>query len=439
MTHSLSLTNGTTTVTLTAGDYLLQRYTPEAPVMNFDALSVADFDAFDDVTEVIDVYVSNASKTTVQSDVRAIERLLSEAQLKRISGFGDDVYLQIQIDGESGTWETEIFGGSVVLDRDTLKEWANSKAEISIEITRRYYWENTSATTATTTTAAGSGGTIYNSDDTSGTQQNWIQFTGPATGSIPSPLKVAITNASGTALDTRKFYIANNVFNDPANFSAWLKAADLDVGTATQSGSASDHGTIRYAWDLSTAQLADCKGHYFRILACFNDISTGTYVKARVFGSIGGIRTEMLDNGEVYTRDVGGQELLDLGAVPIPPGGKNSAGSSVAIVLSIRASNTWTANLSHVQLTPTTSFRLIEKIGFQSPSGGIITDNGIDGTAYTGSDSSRQPIVIQRHKPVYAWPARTNRLYILFNEIESYVSGRQSTVAVSWKERRLTI
>jgi len=443
MAHQLFITDGTTTIDLTTGDYVLVDWTPQSAQLNFNAQSISDLDSYENVSESISIRIHDAaSKATIQTRIRDIEKLFMTAQTRIINGFGPKVYLQVILDGiASETWQSEIVGGNVAVADGTLTEWSTLGTNIILDIERKYYWEldtdqALSITNYVPTTATAV--SIWNDHD-----KNFFKFSGIA-GSLPTPMKIQIKN-NGSALDGgQRIYISNNVFNDPDAFDPYLTDADLDKGTAADSWGSSTHDSPnpRWGWDIGASVLADCAGGYFRILAAYSSMAPDFYLKASLYTTIGGtLYVRTIEGDEVYVGDAvgSGYELIDLGALPIPAGDLVSA-SSVGVGITARDSASGNATIEFVQIMSVTSYRKLKRTGYSIATGGIIcTDNGIDGTVYAGSDSARENIILEYNKPIYAWPGRTNKVSILFDLGTNFLVNHETEIRAWVRPRRLTL
>ena len=81
-THVLSLTDGTTTYTLTSEPYFLEEYTPGYPSLGNDG-------EYEPIAETISLhvgYTSSASTAAIQNDVNNVERMLQRARKRFETG-----------------------------------------------------------------------------------------------------------------------------------------------------------------------------------------------------------------------------------------------------------------------------------------------------------------------------------------------------------------
>ena len=88
MAHSLSLTDGTTTVSLTGSGVFLTQYSPQPPSVRtgsargFDGDDVTD-PMYENVTETIELLPYAANTSALQAVVNGIERLIDYAKQRQ--------------------------------------------------------------------------------------------------------------------------------------------------------------------------------------------------------------------------------------------------------------------------------------------------------------------------------------------------------------------
>ena len=98
MANTLSLTDGTNTISLSSSGCMLTRYVPTGP----------DLDAsgnYRPVTETAEFFILESSAANVQAKVASIERLLQDA-VRAQSGLCAPVYLLFQTGGDAAAWRS---------------------------------------------------------------------------------------------------------------------------------------------------------------------------------------------------------------------------------------------------------------------------------------------------------------------------------------------
>ena len=131
MAHVLSITDGTTTFSITSGStcYLIN-YAMASPTLGEASL-----------TETINLMVTGANGAAVQTNTATLERLLDSARRRRMESYGPRVYLQVQLDSDGSTWRSEIYDARLDIAEDGLAVWANAKLMASLYVERAPFWE----------------------------------------------------------------------------------------------------------------------------------------------------------------------------------------------------------------------------------------------------------------------------------------------------------
>ena len=132
MAHLVSLTDGTTTISLADGSScFIERYTPRAPELSVTEGATpatssggsgqpVDAVTYRNVTEAADLFLRSSTTALLQTLVRSIEAMLEKAHRRQRLGVGPRVFWQVQLDGEAAAWRSEILTGRLVLDEDGL-------------------------------------------------------------------------------------------------------------------------------------------------------------------------------------------------------------------------------------------------------------------------------------------------------------------------------
>lgn len=466
MAHYLEINEGGSAVAVLSGNtaYMLTEYTPQSPEKRSQGRvgltdgGEIDMPLYENPTETIEVSVLGASTTAVQSNLGAIEKALYSAKLRQMLRAGNKVYLYYQVDGDSTLYRSEILDGRLEIITGGMAIWGNKHLPVRIHITRRYYWEAVTATelqlsSKASGTPATGGKTIHNQNDAS--EGNYVQIaSSQVTGTLPAPIKISLINNSGSAKGYNNIYMAVNAFNDPTNF-AHFQEGETSIysgwGTAvTGQTSCSNNGYVTrtfaaggtdyFKWTLSSALLQDTMGRRFRLLARFNGYTTGTTaikVKPVIMDDSGLIT---LDADAEMTLPATQTDLVDLGVLPLPPGGYDPLGAAHVLALAMRSTlASATVNLDYIQLTPTDSYRHIVMLGNQIANGDAVVDDGLENQVYSLEGGVHHYILSPRGAPLMVWPGLTQRIYILHDTGASAPITSTFSVQVSYRQRRLTI
>lgn len=355
-------------------------------------------------------------------------------------------YLEFRIQDTGDIYRSEILVGRVEWpDRPIGPRVAAGAAELLVLWTRRFYWEGpltqlplTSAGTGTPTTNYA---TVYNNDDASA-NSNWFQVAGTQVGGVmPAPLKLEVNNASGSFKSVRALYLANYVHLDPTNIDPILRAEQASF-TQT-SWSFAGEATV-YRWALPAALLADTNGQYCRVLVTLSTLpDSETLARARLQITYDSITFYSLVIGEQVK--TGGQTVLDLGAMPLPPGGPGVGNAGIHLTLTMQAPTSAgdTVGVDWVQIMPAGHglyrhlLGIVPNIGLSDNES--LIDDGIEGLIYTQVGSSTYIAYRNIHAPIHVWPGVTQRFRLIKQGQSTLGAGEAYGVKAWVRPRKLTI
>ena len=407
------------------------------------------------VVEVIDLVVYGSTTAEMQGRINAIERMFVTAERRNMTGSGPRVFLHIQASGESATWRGEVLAGLLELDKSAMSVFGQAQVKVELEVTRRAYWEDTTLRNLPLTNGNGTGATsglnIVNHDDSGTGDDNWVQIAADqVTGVLPAGVQVRLTNDIGATRTYSKIYLALNAFSDPANFTHVLEGESRASGGSVVSdaaysngqalsftiGSGVTPGTSTFVWTLPAATLQDAAGRPFRLLARFAGGIGTTTAYAEVRAANG---TSVLWRGDsVALPDLYGG-LLDMGVVPLPPGGYSTAYG--ALTLALTFTGIATRYLDFIQLTPMDAFVLLECMAPCAHGEAVMYDS-IEDRQYILSGSAELGYVTASGGRLLLQPGVINRLIVLQENSTGTNRGEISesfTALVRYRPRRLTI
>ena len=407
------------------------------------------------VVEVIDLVVYGSTTAEMQGRINAIERMFVTAERRNMTGSGPRVFLHIQASGESATWRGEVLAGLLELDKSAMSVFGQAQVKVELEVTRRAYWEDTTLRNLPLTNGNGAGATsglnIVNHDDSGTGDDNWVQIAADqVTGVLPAGVQVRLTNDIGATRTYSKIYLALNAFSDPANFTHVLEGESRTSGGSVVSdaaysngqalsftiGSGVTPGTSTFVWTLPAATLQDAAGRPFRLLARFAGGIGTTTAYAEVRAANG---TSVLWRGDsVALPDLYGG-LLDMGVVPLPPGGYSTAYG--ALTLALTFTGIATRYLDFIQLTPMDAFVLLECMAPCAHGEAVMYDS-IEDRQYILSGSAELGYVTASGGRLLLQPGVINRLIVLQENSTGTNRGEISesfTALVRYRPRRLTI
>jgi len=232
--HAFSLTDGTTTISLTTSGIMLENYGMAAPQSELDQPAPVS------VTDTVDIYISGATGAAVQTAARALDALLAQAIRRRAERTGPRVYVQAQLDSDTGVWRSELLNGRMELQEDALAVWANKLARGTLYLERVPYWEGPETGiplangNGTWDGSSATGLAVYNCNDASGTapnkRNNYVQIAANAVGgNLPAPVQLELTNNTGSSVTYYEIFCANNAFSAPSSFGHVLQAESAVV------------------------------------------------------------------------------------------------------------------------------------------------------------------------------------------------------------------
>jgi hypothetical protein len=414
VTHAFRLTDGINTISLVDEGVLLTNYTPEAPQGGASS-----------VTDTIEIYAHDKTKAALVEKVRAIEAMLGIAHRRNL----DTVFLEARIDGESTWWRSPIYSGRVQLDKETLREWANIKAQAALHIERAPYFEGAETQLQISGNAQAARPTLQLSSGIA----NWIGVTGAQiTGSMPAAVRLRLTNRAGAAVAYRNFYLSVNAFNFPNAFN-YLVATNQ---AATWTAGASHTGTAgKWKVKLTQAQITAAGGDSFHLLAVFGPITPRAYIR----GHVGNYDYHDASGPEIYTGELFGDELVDLGTFNIPPT-RGSANNEINATITVRSQSAGFGTLKYIYLMPAETFRHWRQDSFSNVDGVFIEEDAALGAIYRGNADARYGGLQAFGHPLALWPGRDQRIYVAFSEASgNFVDGRRVDAQLWIRPRRATV
>lgn len=437
MAHVITITDGTTTVTLTSGStYQVHEYDPKVPEM--------DDQQAGQVAETLEISVFGANGPAVQTNVTAIERLLEAARRRNAIGAGPRVYLTLQIDADSMAYRSEILDARLEPAELMLRLWPNKMVQANLYVMRRAYWEG-ALTQIPLTNGNGSnntaGLTIYNCDDGTAGRDNYVQIAAAdVAGALPAPVKLELTNTTGSTQTYQEIFAATNAFCDPANFGHILEAESVYTGGGSSGADATCSngnyhtltGTEAY-YNLSATLLQKAAGHDFHVLARFRNGFAG-YVRPSIITSestpSAGIT---LRRGDEVQYAATSQRLVDLGVLPLPPGGYGTSWAQQRLKLQWRTSVT--AEIDYFALFPAVAFRRLQVLTGLA-NGGSITDDPTEDIGYCTVSAVQSPWLVRRNAPVQVWPNTLQRIYVLWSLSDKTAPITQTFTVKAWYRPR---
>ena len=462
--HVLSVTDGNSTLVLTADPWFLTDYTMSYPQRS----STGEYEP---IAETIELHVSGSGSTTaVQTRVNALEVYLQRARQRQETGSGAKIYLQIKIANEEYTWRSELLEGEVEIQTDTLKAWGQAFALIRVHVMRRHFWEGAETLARFVQQYTGQGTTevsVSNFTSTaSGNQtRNFIEFSSTQIqGVLPTPAIIRQSNTSGSAPSRSytEMQIALGKFREPHNFQHMYEGESASGAGSVITDASSANGRHRRIATSSTTQLcawsmrvrSEFTERTYRVIGRFSSYTgpSNIYVRPLISYQTGAADIWV---GEEVLLPVSStaSSFVDLGVVPIPLLPIRSTVGVMQIKLSFRSLSAGTINLDYIQLTPTDGYRILRPASILVAKNSAIIDNGVDELSYLGTpiipgellddlDSGvdlYSPLDAGTGDYIHLYPGIGQRLYFLRTRTDGAPISDALNVKVYYRPRRLTI
>lgn len=437
MANVVSVSDGTTTISLCADGCLLTYYVPTPG--NYDASGGAQT-----VSESVEFVIIDDTPALVQAKYQAINRLLAQA-VERGGRTSHTAYLQLKVTDESDTWRSEIVAFRMALESDFAASFAETVLGVRLMLTRLAYWETVDESDA---------GTVHvvNGDGVVDELGFWIGPGGPITyegsvslgegdnarnagswqtidGVLPTPAHLTITNESGGAITLKRALVANDVYAEFTGAEHLIQSAAAASWTDS-----SAHSTARWVLALTDTQIekAQAAGG-LRLLAVFTSISAGVYVRATLNHVVTGpTYTEAWRGPEVLTTST--RKVYDLGFFSLPPQ-VGSGFSDLSLILTVYAEATGSGTLDFVQFCPGLDLVVLEGVGLSWANAETLDWYGDERYGYMSDYHAS----ISASGRLMLEPARTNRVMVLVEGSSGVDSTAKLIVGVKYRPRRATI
>jgi hypothetical protein len=421
--YTLSLTDGTTTVTFTGNNWVT-RYVPEEPKTGAS-----------DVTETVQLKLTGAAWANIAATIQSVKRLLLQAEQRNDKDHAilalAPVYLQISIDG-APAWRSEVLSGLLASGGDGLGAAMTSKVfECALIVTRRPYWEGPEATLV-------DGTNIENHDDADAGHDNWVDIAGASVaGSLPTPIRLELDNQAGDATGTILAGLAWRTLSTGALIREFSGAVDANCsGGGYEAIALSGSEAALDSWYISPSGYA---GGYYRVLLRLRGAApANTQVRLRLYQ--GGT---LWQQGDLTTLSTA-LRLQELGTLRLPPTqGQLTSLASLQIVL--RALGSGTLDIDFLALVPMDGYRKYTVVGTALPAGERLVDDGISvpPALYTSADdgTGKSPFnYVATGQPLMLQPGLDQRLHIWQLKSDGTAAiTRSFRVYVYYRPRRATL
>ena len=413
--YSLKISDGTTTVTLTATPFAIR--TPDLTSANRNEQKTS---------HTLEIRLKDGTPQANIGEVSDLNALLFNAYLRNKAYRREiaPVYL-LWKDSPTGTeWRSEILDGYCDLEEKarTLPFWTNNTQFANLFIERVNHWDG-----PVTTLIAEA--TIDNDED------NYVDLDGDdISGDMPGPVRLELTNTYNAENRHAQVYVGVSQLNIDG-FPSVL------AGDSVESVPQGTEMTVA-TWTLTSIQMTAASGRPFKFIAARSAPSTGTMFRLRVVFAV----TELFTSGWVVPHP--NVEIWELGAVPIPPW-LPGLEDLTSVDLELRIYNPIGALGSGYTLTamyalPTDQYRALIPIGYNLPytyrlivddiEGNVYIDDGADGDKLGNYNA-------QAGQPLTVKPGIDQRFVFLVTQDTNVadVSARTSEVTIKYRPRRLSV
>jgi hypothetical protein len=408
----LRFTDGVTTVDLQTAPWLGVTYYPQAGGL--------------DETEVTEsaVCVLEGTATAIRAAVNGLQGLLAAAH-RRQRRVDARVWVEFRPLTSDSWFRAEVFDGTVVWSSNPAKRLLGAAAntvEVAVSFRRANGWDGpeTEVELSTSSQGAATGGrSIYNHDDGGTGHDNWVQIAaGQVVGEVPGPCRVQLTNTTGASRTFRKMAVAVNALSDPANFVHILEAESRTSGGTVEADATASGGnvvdlahgsttTTTLVWALSAAQMGRSRGRLFRLLVRMVGMIGTWTVTPEVRAADGGT---VLWRGDVVTLPDLYGGMIDLGVLPLPPGGYSASYGGATLALAFTGSGL--AEVDFLQLTALDGYRVL-RAAVACANGDALVDDAGEGQAYLLSGGLVSGYVVGAGAPLLLYPGVVQRLMVL--------------------------
>ena len=395
------------------------------------------------VTESLQLHISDSTAANVAAKIRSIENVLNIARQGTQGWLDDRLYLRVQYDHDTLPWRSQILAAKLEMSGGA-NQIGRKYVRATLTITRRYYFETEALQDVQTSSNADSATTgfvtVYNQDGASGNRNWWQVAAAQVGGSIPAPATITILNDTGAARAAAEFYIGNYVFCDPTTVDPVFRQ---ESATGTDTSITTTESDIAY-WALSGGLLEKFRGQTGRIVVVWDSRPDPTTLVRAAFQWRPATVID-LALGE-YVLSPSARYVVDYGPLPLPPGrAYTDVGDDMYLTLKGKAaSSTDTISTDWMQVFPTGfgRYRVIKAVtgSLNIADGDMLVDDGSTGAVYyAGSGGDNYPVYQPFFDPIYLWPNRINRLrFIVSGGSVAFEADQPWEIKMQMRYRRLS-
>jgi hypothetical protein len=263
-------------------------------------------------------------------------------------------------------------------------------------------------------------------------------------------VRLRLANSTAGAVFYRDLYLGINAYGAPTTFGHLLQGEGRDAGygSVQSAGSASGGQYLRLAlttsgsyavqWLLPSAMMA-AGGRWFRLVlrTAIAPPAGGVVVRPSLWDTSG---TSKLWSGQETTLKAG-DELHDLGAVPLPPGGLDAAAGRVALKFWCgMLSGTGNLDIDYVAVVPMDGYRHLHQVGGAVSVGDSVELDESEDRVYTLEGGLKYPLIEKWGDGLFLQPNVTQRLVLVeLSGTGSAPITHTFTATLWYRPRRATV
>lgn len=378
-------------------------------------------------------------------DYEEVERLLNTAHLWAENVATPKIYLYARRSGDDDFWRSRLYTARITPSDGSLSFLRSGTDFLAtLEIERDYYWERAAPKGVSFDDPNGTGATVVRNiiNDPAGSAPFPTAPIARMTrvlieGTLPTPIDLFIKN-TGAAVTQHisRVHIGHNWRSDPLNFDPRLGGSIVTpiTGSAEQ---------VLYGVAILAPAMSIMRGNWFRVLLAVDSaaIPPDALFSIEMYDTWG---TRLYKSPKVSIW-YGGQTLIDVGSIPLPPAPiPLPAVINVQVMIQI-PSNAGTISITSVAfLMPADSYRmLIGQPGSNLKIGDTLQDlQSIDACPFavlTAFNTTYYPLTPHYGK-IWLMPGRHNALYFLAaNFSDAMDTSLTYDVSGQYRPRRLAI
>lgn len=408
------------------------------------------------VTDTLEILISTNDADSQQSTKDEINNWLALAVEQWETVSESRIFIEIKQADETDWRRSEMLGGRLRPNKNTLDSHSLHKQEYLLTIDRRNWWEwpEEEIELSYDNDHFATGGLPFQNDGSA-------NFFGNIAGDPQTPIPVRLEFVpTDTSQYIDRLFISHNVFStiDPNLDEHLLNASDalpdntgVDMGDATNYNELDSTGgeTVYLEWTLTPDRLAGLGGRWFRLLG---RVKAPSSITAAVFGKfslystfhVSELPMAVTEETLIASDTVLDYDLIDFGAMRLPTLAPGTP-ASLKLRFSARSSAAFTLWLDIIQLSPVDSFHHIETTYTSALNPEAIIADGRIGRTYIYVTEDVTPgytldafADVSPH--ISVWPGRSQWFTVLHRNIENLMqTGQELTVRAYYRPRRTTI